>query len=327
MTMASLQVISIRRMLMVSSIMYVLVLAQSTTSAAQGAGESFPDGISPSDVFARMDLVNRCLDRLLDERNITAPALPPQMETQLGPLHVYQMVLACSVRVQELGDQAGVLAVPTLSAKPRLYAPRDVLYVTDLMLEGLRRVAATFEIEDLPTDEASFSDMSPTDVFNQASSVFLKLNALCGYDDISPSEVYAEMVRIADDVRSVLRQADSESRYRVDAPPSEPGKIPADVFNKCLDIRTSMNKHRLDAGLPEVPLATAPGDYEIRPRDVFFQTQIIIAELNLLKLHTGTISSTPLAIPVKSAKDPMEVHEQASLIEYLLGQVNIDAEQ
>jgi hypothetical protein len=129
------------------------------------------------------------------------------------------------------------------------------------------------------------------------------------------------MVRAADDVRSVLRQSDPESRYRVNAPPSESGRVPGDAFAKCLDIRKLLNQHRIAAGLPEVPLATPPSDYEIRPRDVFLQTQIIIAELNLLKLRTETISSTPLAIPVKGTKSPTDVHEQASLIEYLLRQV------
>ena len=301
-------------------------LAQETTPApAQANGEEFPDGITPSHVFSRLDLLDRCLDRLMAARNITAPELPPKMESRLGPLHVYQLVLASSMRVQTLDDQAGVLAMPTLSAKPRFYAPRDVLLVSGLMFDGVQRVATTLNIEDLPTNEATVSDKTPTEVYGRAVSVFLKLNALCGYDDISPGEVYAEMVRAADDVRSILRQADSESRYRIDAPSSEPDQVPGDVFDKCRDVRGALNKHRIALGQPAVPLPSPPSGYEIRPRDVFLQTQVIIAELNFLKLYTDTISSTPLAVPVNS-KTPTDVHEQASLIEYLLGQVETGAE-
>jgi len=302
------------------------VFAQETNSPdGQPSSEQFPDGITPSDVFARLDLLDRCLDRLLTARSKSAPEIPPKMETKLGPLHVYQMVLACAMRAQELSDQVGVLAVPTLSAKPRYYAPRDVLMVGDLILDAVRRVATKLEIQDLPADETTAPGKSPTDVFGQAVSVFLKLNTLCGNDDIPPNAVYAEMVRAGDDVRSVLRQADPESRYRVDSPRSEPGQIPADVFDKCVEIRQLLNKYRLAAGEPAVPLPSSPSDYEVRPRDVFLQTQIIIAELNFLKLHTNTISSTPLAVPVASTKAPTDVHEQASLIEYLLGQVEVGA--
>ena len=61
---------------------------------------------------------------------------------------------------------------------------------------------------------------------------------------------------------------------------------------------------------------------KIFPADVFIQTQIIIAEINLLKIATGTISATPLPIPVKGKK-PSDVHQEAVAMEYLLDQIDM----
>ena len=302
------------------------VCAQEDNADPQPVAQAFPDGITPSDVYARMDLLERTLDRLMTELNTNVPATPRLIEPQLGPLHVYQMVLACTARMQEFDEKQGVLAVPTLSVKPKEYAPRDVRFVVDLMLESVRRNATKLNIEDLPDQEQQISGKTPTDVFAKATAVYMKLSALCGHDEVSFNDVYIQMERATEDVRSILRQADEESRYRVDAPPSPTGLDTHDVIVKCLAIRRLLNEHRVALGQAEVPVPEVENSDQFEPRDVFFQTQIIIAELNKLKSHTNTVSSTPLPIPVSRTKVPSDVHEQASLVEYLLRQVNTGRE-
>ena len=71
--------------------------------------------------------------------------------------------------------------------------------------------------------------------------------------------------------------------------------------------------------MPTIPVPDPP-EYEVRPRDVFLQTQIIIAELNLLKKRLNTVSTTPLPVPVSADTTPTDVHGQATMIEYLLSQ-------
>ena len=188
------------------------------------------------------------------------------------------------------------------------------------------RIAEHENITDLPTDEKTVSDKGPTDVFNRAVSVFTKLNVLCnenGRNDISPNEVYAQMVCAVEDVKSILRQFDSACRYKINAPPSEDGLTPADVFDMCLTIRKLINAKRVAKEMPKIPVPDAPARDSIYPRDVFFQTQIIIAELNLLKDKYKTISSTPLPIQVEG-KVPSDVHRQASLANYLLDQLEVE---
>ncbi len=287
--------------------------------------DAFPDGISPSHVYARIDLLDRSLDVLQSDWNVELKQtdMPLAVEKDLKPMHVYQMVLIGTWRLQQLDDHPNVQVkhIPTISADPRVYHPTDAFFMVDMMLTNVRAIGAKLGLE-MPTDEMAFADKEPTDVFNRAVRVFIKLNALCGFDELSPSEVFAQMVRGVEDVKSILRQADPACRYRIDAPPTQPGRTPGDVFAKCLEVRKQINTLREALGLEPTPIPSLPNREAIRPRDVFFQTQIIIAELNLLKGPLATQSSSPLTIPV-SGKTPTHVHEEASMILYLLEQVKL----
>ena len=278
--------------------------------------------VTPSDVYGALDQLDRTLDRLVQERGVTPPALPPIDESALGPLHVYQILLACNNRLLAFDTLVEGPAVPTIVATPRVYRPSDVLQVVTVMLDNTRQVARGLGIDNLPDRPRAFEGKKPTDVFRLAAAVYVKLLGLCGQQNISPDTVFAEMTRGADDVRSILRQSDPASRYRIDAPRSDTPRKPADVLRLCLDIRRQINLQRGRLGMTAVPPPAFPADRVVEPIEPFLQSQIMIAELNLLKLKTGTVSSTPLPIPVEG-KTPTDVYDEAALMSYLLDQVSV----
>ena len=121
-------------------------------------------------------------------------------------------------------------------------------------------------------------------------------------------------------MRSILTRIDPYRRYRIDSPAVDGPKTPAEVFAQCLEIRGTINDVRRELELGTTPVPSVAEGQALRPEDVFIQTQIIIAELNLVKLGTGTSSSTPLTVPV-SDKTPSDVFGQAALLDYLLKQI------
>jgi hypothetical protein len=282
--------------------------------------DAFPDSLSPSHVYAKIERLDRSLDEIIKVRNVPMPTFPGEIETGLMPMHVYQAVLSCTNRLQEFDDQLSVFAIPTITVRPTTYTPRDVFFVVASMLDNVQRIGRKLNIQTLPTDEIVVVDKTPTDVFSLAVHVFIKLNALCGYKDLRPAEVFSQTVRGVEDVKSILRQNDPACRYRIDKPASLADRTPGHVFEKCLEIRVLVNRHRERLGMPTIPVPEPPSSV-VRPRDVFFQTQVIIAELNLLKMRLNTISSTPLPVPVSEDTTPTDVHGQATMIEYLLQQV------
>jgi hypothetical protein len=149
---------------------------------------------------------------------------------------------------------------------------------------------------------------TPTDVFTALVEVFVKLDRRCGHEQVSPNVVYEQMVRADADVRSMLQQGDSASRYRIDAPPSDSDRSPRHVLERALEIRGPINQLLARLELPAAPIPSSIPQGEIDPAYPFIQTQIIIAELNLLKVHLKTFSSTPLPIPV-SGKTPTHAQQ------------------
>ena len=174
-------------------------------------------------------------------------------------------------------------------------------------------------MDDLATDVRQVSGKTPTDVFNETVKLYLSFVALNGESSITPNEVYAQLVCATKDVMSILEQSDPACRYNVETAPVESGKTPSDVFRQCLNLRSEINIVRRNAGLGETPVPQS-AIQELAPLDVFLQTQIIIAELNLLKRGTETISSTPLAIPV-TGKTPSDCYQQVSFAVHLIKQV------
>ena len=287
----------------------------------QAAAQQFPDGITPNDSYISAARLLQIVDVLLQAKGVEAPPVPEMHETGLGPFHVYQMALTAASRVQEFDLRVGVQPFPTIASSPRLLAPRDVKYVADLLADNLRRAAQKLGVEaQLFTDLPHATEKTPTDVFAVLVEVFVKLDRLCGHDKISHNEVHAQLVRATADVRSILQQGDPASRYRIDAPAAEPDRTPRHVLESALAIRETIKQLSERMDMQPTPLPTGVAAGEVGPDHPFVQTQIIIAELNLLKVHLQTTSSTPLAIPV-AGKTPTHVQQQALLMHHLLQQV------
>lgn len=305
------------------SVLTATILASLTIGSAalaQGPGKKIPEGISPSDVYATVDLLNRSVDVLLEARKIKVP--PPQrsLESGLGPFHAYQLQLACIEKLHAFQRSTGMRPIPVVVSTPMKYSPADVKKLTDMMLTEVRKVASASSVEGLPDSVNKASGKTPTDVGKVTLDLFAKLSALSGQEKITPSEVYAQITRAVADGESILKQIDPACRYLVDAPVSEPGRTPGDVFAQWLEVRREINTLREGLGLSTTPVPRISAGQQLQPADVFVQNQIIIAELNLLKMNTDTVSSTPPAIPVKG-KTPTDVHQRAAFLQYLIPQV------
>ena len=300
--------------------------------ADANAGEpGYPDKVTPSDVYAKADLLERCLDQLMERWGKgaedlvwTDDQLPHMVDLELRPMHAYQVMLVCASQLQRVAQHPSVNSrpLPTLASTPTIYAPRDVELLLELMIRSVRSMADKLGVTEMPTEVSAFTDKTPTDVVKAGVRILSKTNAILGSPDLTPAEVLSQMRRITADVRSILQQTDPHCRYRIDRPDGDRSKQPSDVFQKCIDLRRVINGHARALRRSPTPLPKVDVEIDIRPRDVFLQTQIIIAELNLLKLDTKTVSSTPLSIPSPSTSEPPDVYQEALMAEYLLRQVD-----
>lgn len=277
--------------------------------------------LTPNDAFASADLADRGLEPLLNARGIKDIRYLRKTETGLNPMHPYQIAVANIDTLILFEKKEKIRPMPRVVASPTYYMPEDVKNLGDMIVREIQKVSDAWGIKDYPRDLRHFEGKAPTDVFGKHLDIFIKLRALAGLEEITPNEVFSQVVRATSDVKTILTQIDPAQRFRIDAPKDLPSEIkPSDVFGICLKIRKEINVLREHFGLPVVPVPEFSKDDDVRSSDVFVQTQIIISELNLLKMGTGAVSSTPLAIPV-SGKTPADTYRQALMVKYLLSQV------
>ena len=311
--------------LYVTSLIFILVSGlicrSAVTQEVKKPTASRDAVVTPSDVFATVERLNRSLDVLLEDREIKIAERTECVERGLGPMHVYQLVVVCVNMMHDFAVQNNLTPIPRVIVSPMKYTPADVKILANLMHDYINRTASALKIEELPKDIEKVSLKTPTDVFNEIHYLLKKLSALTGQEKIDPNKVFAELSRAVEDVKSILSQIDPACRFKVNAPSSKPGLKPADVYAVCLETRHSINKFRGDLNMDVVPVPKLSDISFIRPTDVYLQTQIIIAEINVLKMASNTASITPLAIPV-TQKRPSDCHQLAVMIRYLLGQVN-----
>ena len=301
--------------------MFVLILLLNMFVGNETRGISTGNlGITPSDVYGQVDLFKRILDIILAKQGVSTQSTIECQETDLAPFHVYQLAIACNRKLYEYEVKLGIRPVIQVTSLPMKYTPEDVYMLVSILVKDTQRLAVNLGIEDIPFESANFSGKKPTDVFELEWSVFANLIALAQEKQISPSEVYAQMLCAVTDARSILHNIDHADRYRINAAVSPPGLAPKDVFQQCLKIRKSINQVRDYFKLGTTAIPDYSNLTEIKLNDVYLQTQIIIAETNLLKLGTGTYDSTPLPISV-TGKVPSNVHQQGVLLEFLVTQI------
>ena len=289
-----------------------------------GAAAVFPGisraAVTPSDVYSTYDLINRILDEMYVHMGMKQPDMLKKFESNISPMHVFQLSVATNESLIQLQKDLKMRPGFEVAAYPMAYVPEDVKRLGDWILIETIRTAEHMKVDNIPNDRRYFDKKIPTDVFGLVMDVLVKIRNLTGTGKISPNEVYGQMVRVVNDVKSILRNIDPHQRYRIDVLTSPDGLRPSDVFSECFNIRKDLNQMRETFGMPVVPVPENIDMKTIQPEDVFVQTQILIAEMNNIKVATNTMTVTPIAIPV-DGKTPSDVHQQAILAKYLINQV------
>lgn len=258
---------------------------------------------TPSSVFNLTDQSNRIVEQLIKARGITIPKVTPKSrETEAQPMHVYELSTAL---LQELYDYAlnhELLPPPIVISTSIQYSPGDVHKLLTITRDYLLELHAAAGIET-PIYTRQFSNKTTADVYQSLFELYYKLNLFNGREKVSPNEVFSQVSRAKDDLRTTMttmarRLDDDQERTKrllytaayginVDGtvmPPFEGGKKPVDPLSLSFEVRGLLNQLRMIYGIKEVPVPSMAQFSEgVEPIDVFLQIQFIIAEINTLK--------------------------------------------
>lgn len=308
--------------------------------------EPIDRAITPSDVYAKLELVHRKLDTLLTKLEIDSTTVIQIQLRERGvkPMHIYQLHLACLDQLRRFEQEKGWIAAPLIVASPVDYRPGDVYVLSSMLADRLDLLARNLEVGPLPNDLQAFEGKTPTDVYQRVVPVLCRLLALNQTTTLTPDEVFAQVVRTRIDAQAIIsslsqRYAQSPQRrrqlqakafglssdgnhFQLDTSTQH---TPADAFQACLAARATMNQIRKLQGREAMPLPTEAASDKVVPADVMLQAQILIAELNLLKSLTGTTTPTPPS-NLQHGKSCSDVTNQIRWTNYILEAVRKDLE-
>lgn len=287
------------------------------------------------DVFANLVYGNQLVDELLAKDKKSLSPLPQSLETDIESMHVYELHVSILHELMSYTLNNGFRPAPIASSQAITYTPTDVYYLSKIITTKLEsiysdKIGINFKIKPPVTSK------SPSQVYQQAFELFYRLSALNGQERISPNVLYAQVLRAKHDLQASLlaiskRLDDSDEKvkrqlvtaiYGINTDGSMLAKKQqsmklSDVLQQTLTVRNKLNQLRKHHNLPIIQKPELNNYPQIRPVDVFLQTQFIIAELNFLKqpwdVHTTTNNAE-----TANDKTPDDVYHQVLHIEYML---------
>ena len=291
---------------------------------------------SPSDVFSNVEYAETMLDRMLARKGITDVKVPLSREYSIKAMHVYELHISALTELYQYGLNNGLRPPPLPVSTPIMYTPTDVYFLSELLVNNLEEIYQ----DNLGTPEFSkrvHVNKTPTHVYQQLFGLYYKLNRLNGKSKVSPNEVYAQAYRAKEDLQYTLltlskrlESSDEEKKrllvtaiYGMHTDGSvisslEQDKNSKDVVEMSFIVREKLNLLREHNKLPKVAHPNLNVYFgNVKPIDVFLQTQFIIAELNLLKIPMKVTSTTNSAKRV-TGKSPSDVYQEMKHIEYML---------
>ena len=294
---------------------WLLILSPAMTAPAAANSDI-------NDVCASIDLLNRSVDRLLGRENKTPPADRDTRETAPRLAHIYQLHLSCLEQLHQIEAQKRIGRIPPLtSTRPTEYDRDDIVALSQLTYDELKRPAWMLWATRLPTEKANMFDRTLADAFAETVRLYRRMNALAGEPQPSPDAISAQLARAIGDAKAVLQHVDAAHRYRIDAPRSTAPQSITAIYAKLLEVRTRLNQCHGEVGGSTTALPGRP-DGGPRGEDLFIQSQIVLGELNRLKLETGTVRNTPLPVET-TGKTWNDVYDQAVMLDYLLSQLGM----
>jgi hypothetical protein len=239
---------------------------------------------TPTDVYNKLLELNEDVKEIKSHFGIETQKEPFLITTPLLPRHVWQRTYEIFVKINILRRKNNLPIIEPINMEPTINLDPDFSY------EQVLRLIQEFEILKFrlgiinPKEQIKrVENKNPTDVYNLLSHISNNMDLING-KQFTPSYVFGEAMRIYEDLDDIL------THLKIDEssiPPSfESTTKPSDVFDIAIDILNYIKYLELTAGIKTVDFYSLRRE-NITPSDVFEITQIILAEIQVIKAYIG----------------------------------------
>jgi len=265
--------------------------------------------ITPNDVYAQSMIIQDHVHFLLKHYGIKHDhdAIQKQkISTKLRPRNAWQKAYEILVKINILRNAYGLSRIEPVGMEPvEELNPGMVYGMTQRILTELKIFEARKEMQIPKFKLHTYKKKTPLDVYNSFSHISASLNEL-NQSDLKPADVFAETMRIYDDLSVILNHLDIKDetipqKRKENATPSDSLKISLVVLNRLAKLQKSVGIKTIDSSAFDKNNAT--------PSDVYTVTGLIITGLQTIKAHIGLTTVITSPSQIYSKKVPADIEQ------------------
>ena len=266
--------------------------------------------ITPNEVYAEVVVIQEEIHFLLKHFDITHDHDEIIEETYINavlkPRNAWQKTYEILVKINMLRNFHDLKRIEPIGMEPVLELNPDMVYEqTQRILTEINIFKTRMGIEHNVSQTHIFRNKTPLDVFNILSHISLSFDEL-NRSSFTPSYVFAETMRIYDDITSILEHL----KIKDNTMPSSRNEdaTPHDTFNETMKILKKIKYLQGGVNIDSVDFSSFAKENPT-PSDVFTMTQMVLAELQTIKAYVGLHHYiTPPAV-VYTNKTPVDVDQ------------------
>lgn len=241
------------------------------------------------------------------EKNFTKANATVEALTPRKPRHVLQKAREVFQKLQALRYINGLTPNSIDPVPARAITPGDVKVLVDKILSDVKELQSVYGINASPKEAPLPSGKNPTDVYANLIRVSQSLDGL-GIPAVVPNDVYQVAQTVVNQLAMIYSNAKGKDitvrKMLVQ------GKSPKDVYDQAFALVGTLKKLSDDGRLSVAGGVVLPTrkDNSISPSHVLDLMNVVLAEVNAMKISAGILEPTELAI-MSSGKTPSDVFQ------------------
>lgn len=237
---------------------------------------------TPSDVYTEALRIQGDINIISVHFNTAMVTPPMPVQAQLKPRNAWQKSYEIMVKINILREKYNLPRMEEVQIKPLKHLDPGLTHgQVRRILTELDIFMTRVGISSRSPEAKLQTKKTPAGVYNLLNAISAQLDAVNG-ESFVPSHVFAQTMRIIDDLNLILARLNIYER--IGPPAKDSDAEPKDTYQVALLIMDEV--HRL-----QMLAAVEPVDFRffklgnIRPADVFDMTQMLLAEIQTIKAH------------------------------------------
>ena len=270
-------------------------------------------GITPADVFARVQWLRKELDEVRFEMGRPKSQEVGLIIEQAAPHEVFFQAKILYKKINRLSHElTGELEIPLSLKDPETIKPFHVWSVVDQTLRRLLHLKKKLDISTLNSEAVPEPSTTPTQVFFVIGFASQQLNHLLSHQ-FSPKNVMAQVL-LGSAYTSQLLTRFANYQEQIPRPRRERGRKPSDVYDRLAECYFLLGEVAKNSRVKMLRLSIKNLDrIHVHPNDVYDLASLLVSELIYLSKHTQSVEKPN---PLKPAGPilPSHVYQQAGIL-------------